>query len=532
MPLTLAEQNQYKLLQSSPLIFIEKVWGLTPQPVKEEFLPELTRISSLVGQEWEEQKHFITANWFGTQNEETHEWEWPTFVRGSHITWQQYLIFLSFEKALRNQASKTITIASGRGIGKSTSLSMILLYFLFAYPDCQIPCTAPGFQQLYDVLWKEIALWIQRMPPLIRSLYQWESSHIRIAESPATWFARAKTASKENPEALSGVHADYVLALVDEASAVADPIFESAQGIFSSPNPFLLMISNPTQRRGYFFRSHHSNKSQWQALQFSSEESPVVDHELVLRYADDGKDTDKYRINVLGEFPKEDVIDGHSYIQLIQESSIRMEPLPAQARWQDPILGVDPAGEGRDKTALTIRDNFFAQVIATEAISNAKSVTNLIIQACDKFLIRNPKNIVIDNFGPGGDVGKELVIAKGWNSTSVNVRDKPDNEDDQELYVNKKAEMYWKLKQWLERGGILINNPELKAELLTIRFRRTETNGKIQIMSKREMSALGLRSPDLAESLALTMLRKPGSSNISAKQEQANKEQPFNKWGI
>jgi hypothetical protein len=530
--LTEQEKTQYKLLQSSPLVFVERVWGLTPQPVKEEHLPELLRISSLTHNEWEEQKHLITAEWFGNFNEETNQWEWPTFERGKHITWQQYLIFLSFEKALHSQAQKTISVASGKGIGKSATLSMLLIYFLFAYPDCQIPCTAPGFQQLYDVLWKEIALWLQRMPPNLRSMYQWESSHVRIAESPASWFARAKTASKESPEALSGVHADYVLAIIDEASGVDDPIFDAAQGIFSSPNPFLIMISNPTKRSGYFFRSHHSNKDQWQCLQFSSQESPIVDHELVVRYSEDGTDTDKFRVSVLGQFPKEDVIDGHSYMQLITESSIRMEPLPAQMKWQDPILGVDPAGEGRDKTALTLRDNFFAQVIATEAISNAKSVTALIINACDKFFIRNAKNIVIDGFGPGGEVSKELVIAKGWNSTSVNVRDKPDDEDDQDLYINKKAEMYWKLKQWLERGGILINNPELKAELLTIKFRRTEAGGKIQIMSKREMSALGLRSPDLAESLALTMLRKPGTSNIAARQEQVNQAQPYNRWGI
>ena len=53
------------------------------------------------------------------------------------------------------------------------------------------------------------------MPDDVRFQYIWGRDHIRMAESPDTWFARAKTSSKENSEALAGVHADWVLTIAD-----------------------------------------------------------------------------------------------------------------------------------------------------------------------------------------------------------------------------------------------------------------------------------------------------------------------------
>lgn len=517
------------MLQRSPIYFVEKVWGLKLQPVKREHQKRLMEISEMTGDEWEECKHEVQADWFGNYNFEDKRWEWGGFVKGKHITWQQYLILLSMEKAVRHDGKKTITVASGRGVGKSATISWVMLWFLFSFPDCQIPCTAPGFQQMYDVLWKEIALWIHRMPPNIKELYDWESSHVRIKESPYTWFARAKTASKENPEALSGVHADHVLALVDEASAVDDPIFEAAQGIFSSKDAFMLMISNPTRRNGYFFRSHHSSRADWQCLKFSSTESPIIDAELARKYADDGEQSDKYRVNVLGEFPNEDAIDGNSYMQLVNEKVVKMERVDYPS-YRDPVLGVDPSGEGDNETAYCVRDNFMAEIVGVDGDSTSKSIARSVMTLSDKYRV-NPRNIVVDSFGTGADVGKELALAVRWNVHTVNVGEKPDDESDKEEFLNKRAEMYWKMKVWVEKGGILIWNQKLKEQLLTIRFRRT-LGGKIEIMPKKEMRRMGIPSPDLVDALAMTFLRSPGRAMTDQRQKEVLASVPFNRWGI
>lgn len=522
--------QEYKMLQQSPIYFVKKVWGLTLHPVLPEYQQRLFDVAKSVGDEWEEKKNEIDPTWFGaTYDEKKNVWYYPNFVKGKHMTWQQWLILLSMEKALKKEAQRSLSIASGRGIGKSATLSWIMLWFLFSFPDCQIPCTAPGQQQMYDVLWKEIALWISRMPTNIRNLYEWESSHVRIKESPYTWFARAKTASKENPEALSGVHADWVLALADEASAVDDPIFEAAQGIFSSPNAFLVMISNPTRRNGYFFRSHHQSKENFQAMQFASNESPIVDEELVKRYSDDGIQSDKFRINVAGLFPTEDAIDGKSYIQLVSEHLIKMDR-PLELKFREPILGIDPSGEGDNQTAYCIRDNFFAEIVGQEDGSSSKAIAQSVLTLADKYRIE-PKNIVVDAFGTGHDIGKELALSVRWDIHTANIVEKPDDEDEKELFLNKRAMMFWKMKLWLEKGGILVENRRLKEQILSIKFRRNLT-GKIEIMPKREMRAAGIPSPDLADALALTFLRTSGTTNNDRRQKAVLEAVPFNRWGI
>jgi len=82
-------------------------------------------------------------------------------------------------------------------------MSMLVLWFLFTHPNCKIPCTAPTQAQMYDVLWSEISKWIEQMPEGVKEQFEHTSDHVTMKESPKTWFARAKTGKKENPEALA-----------------------------------------------------------------------------------------------------------------------------------------------------------------------------------------------------------------------------------------------------------------------------------------------------------------------------------------
>lgn len=502
------DKEFYKQLRESPLLFIEKTWGLVPQPIKPEYKARLQWVlDSKDHEEWEERKKEVSAYWFG--NLVDGRWEWIEFTKGKHISWQQFLILKGMERAVNGRALKTMTIASGRGIGKSTTLSWIMLWFLFCHPDAQLPCTAPGKTQMFDVLWKELAIWIHRMPDNLRSYFDWESSYIRIKESPYTWFARAKTANKENPEALSGVHADHVMAIVDEASAVEEPIFTAAQGIFSSGNAYFIMISNPTRLNGYFRDSHTKNKRHWQCYQFNSEESPLVHEDLLDKYADEGKTADRYRINVLGLFPNEDALDSKSYIQLLGSGDIRTIGLSALKFSTETALGVDPAGEGDNYTAHAVRDNFMAYIPHREQQKNSMEIARDVITLAEKYHTKE-KNIIIDGFGPGRDVAKDIALANRWNIKTVNVGDQCDREADREQFVNKKAMMYWKLRLWLQAGGLIVENKVLVDELLSIRFRRN-LKGKIEIMKKSDMRKLGLTSPDMADALAMTFLLNPAA---------------------
>lgn len=491
--------NQWR---KSPIAFIGDMWGLIPQPLKPEY-QDLARRVPL---------RDYKAEWF------------EPFIKGKHITWQQWVILLAVEKSLKYAAPKRISIASGHGIGKSAVLSWLILWYLFCFKDAQVPCTAPTSEQMHDVLWKELAIWLNKMPKEICALYDWSAGYLRIKESPETWFARARTARKENPEALAGIHGDFVMILVDEASGVANEIFRPAEGAMTNENILIVLISNPTRNLGYFFETHHADKLNWQCLSFSSEQSPIVEYGYCERIAEKyGIDSDEFRFMVKGQFPKEDTIDDKGYVPLLVSADLKYTT--DEKFSGNKFLGIDPSGEGSNKTVWVLRDNFKAKIVAVEDVSNGKGIAQKTATLIDfygmKKVRRNPDaempfydNIVIDSFGIGVDAIKELAVA-GYNVNAQNVGELPyqekpqlslNEEEEKKLFLNKRAMIYDRLKNWLRSGGELVQHSNWQ-QLLQIKYTRTLA-GKKKIMSKEEMRKLGIQSPDAADALALTFISK------------------------
>lgn len=103
-------------------------------------------------------------------------------------------------------------------------------------------------QQLYDVLWAEVAKWLNKSKA--KDFLKWTKTKIYMIGEEERWFATAKTATK--PENMQGFHEDYMLFIVDEASGVADPIMEAILGTLSGAENKLLMCGNPNKTSGVF----------------------------------------------------------------------------------------------------------------------------------------------------------------------------------------------------------------------------------------------------------------------------------------
>lgn len=176
-----------------------------------------------------------------------------------------------------------------------------------------IGCTAPGKVQMNDVLWKELALWIARLPKPVQERYEWTKDYVRVGKTEAdkqARYARAKTSTKENSEALAGLHSDYLAIIADEASGVDEQIFVTAMSARTNANALFIMISNPTRLEGYFYKAFNQNAGGFQTLNFNSEESPLVSNDFVNEIISEyGKDSDEYRVRVQGNFPKADLVD-------------------------------------------------------------------------------------------------------------------------------------------------------------------------------------------------------------------------------
>lgn len=500
----------YKRYERSPLFFIQQVWNLTPQSLKPEYRERFQLGLHLKGKLWDAFCAQVTSDWFNP------------FVEGKHISWQQALALYGVEKGILKHCPMRISIVSGHGIGKTALLSWLILWFLFVHPDAQVACTSPSKEQMYDVLWKELKKWIDRMPESLAAQYLWETSHVRMVRAPEIWFARAKTSSKENTEALAGVHADFVLMAVDEASGVEEPIFETMEGALTSGETLVFLISNGTRNIGYFYDSHHKDAARWQNYAFDATKSPRVSPSSVEGWKDKyGEDSVQYAVRVLGRFPDEGVMDDKGYVQLFNERELRF--IPFQPDWKPvgrAIGALDASGEGQDTSDWAVRNRQIASIVHTETISTPKSLASKSVTICDRFQV-DPIDFVIDAFGAGMNVSMEMALItsqekRPWRVTPLNVGEPCDDDAEKEFYINKRAEAYYKMMLWTRAGGEFMELPtpqltkQLKEELLSIRFKRT-LSGRIQIMDKVQMKKLGFRSPNKADAISMTFLRPDGA---------------------
>lgn len=87
-------------------------------------------------------------------------------------------------------------------------------------------------------------------------------------------------------------------------------------------------------------------------------------------------------------------------------------------------------------------------------------------------------------------------------------------------HLNMRAIGFRRLREWLKKGGELINDKG-REDLLMMRYRR-ETNGKIKMMGKQEMRKEYGKSPDCADAAMLTFFRpdSPVDMNSSILQER------------
>ena len=65
---------------------------------------------------------------------------------------------------------RKISIRSGHGVGKSTTASWAMLWFLITRYPVKIVVTAPTSAQLFDALFAELKRWINELPPALKEI--------------------------------------------------------------------------------------------------------------------------------------------------------------------------------------------------------------------------------------------------------------------------------------------------------------------------------------------------------------------------
>src|SRR6266436_86224 len=129
--------------------------------------------------------------------------------------------------------SDRLSVRAGHGVGKTTDLAWIVLWFCCTRVPFKVPIVANSQDQLRDVVWPEIRKWHSRMPEALRGELQVDAERLYLKGMPEC-FAVARTASKDNPEALQGFHEENLLFVVEEASGIPDIVFEVGAGSMST----------------------------------------------------------------------------------------------------------------------------------------------------------------------------------------------------------------------------------------------------------------------------------------------------------
>jgi phage terminase large subunit len=394
---------------------------------------------------------------------------------------------------------RKLSVRSGHGTGKSTAASWAMLWFvLLRFPN-KVVVTAPTSGQLFDALFAELKRWINELPDALKVALEVKNDRVELAAAPSEAFISARTSRAETPEALAGVHSENVMLVIDEASGVPEQVFEAAAGSMSGHSAVTIMLSNPTRSSGTFFESQTRLASSWWTRRWSCLESPLVSEEFVdemrLRY---GEDSNAFRIRVMGEFPLADdstIIPYH----LAQAAVTRdVEPPPNRR----PIWAVDPARFGSDRTAFCRRvGSVITEITSWQGLDTMQTVGRVKAEYDAQASHLRPTEIMVDSIGIGAGVVDRLREL-GLPVRGVNVSEAPSMGGS---YVNLRTELWFKTKAWLEdRSCKIPDNADLLSELTSIRYSFT-SSGKMAAESKDQMKRRGLKSPDLADAVCLTM---------------------------
>lgn len=393
-----------------------------------------------------------------------------------------------------------VAIRSGHGIGKTTLLAWVALWFILTRAPTRIPITANSQDQLRDVVWPTIGQWARELPGPLRAELEISAERVFLKAAPDEGFAVARTASKDRPEALQGFHAKHMLFVIEEASGIPEEVILVAQGALSTPGAKVLMVGNPTRGAGFFFDAFHSLRERWACQHVSSEDVPRARghiEDIAVRY---GRDSNQYRVRVLGDFPIEDddvVIPLH-----LCEAATKRDVEPMD-RYRV-VWGLDVARYGDDRCALAKRrGNILCEPIKPWRNKDTMQTAGIVMDEWKRtFKEDRPSEILVDAIGLGAGVADRLHEL-GLPVRSVNVAERPSSRD---RYERLRDELWFRAREWLEaRDCAIPDDAALIAELTDVRFEYRST-GKIKVESKAEMKERALKSPDLADAFVLTFM--------------------------
>jgi hypothetical protein len=385
-----------------------------------------------------------------------------------------------------------IAIASGHGSGKTALAAWLIIWYMSCRLSPQIVCTANTETQLNTKTWRELAKWHKMV--LNRESFDWTATSFYLKAHPETWKANAIPWSENNTEAFAGTHEENVLVIFDEASKISDKIWEVSDGVFTTKKNIWIVLGNGTRNVGRFYECFHKHKARWRTWNIDSRTCRAANKPYLERLVEQygGEESDQSRVRVRGLFPKT------ATRQLISTEAVEkaMNFEAEGFEYMPKLLGCDIARFGENSSTMCVRQGRKVSEIKVLPKQDLMTTAHCI---AEEMKTERPLQTFVDGSGIGAGVVDKLrqlnftVTDVNGGNSSINPR-----------FLNKRAEMWWLMKEEIENGSFeLPKDQRLKEELTSICYDYTD-KGRIRLDRKQDIFEQYGFSPDLADALALT----------------------------
>ena len=242
-------------------------------------------------------------------------------------------------------------VASGHGIGKSAMVAWLILWAISTRENTRGVVTANTEGQLRTKTWPEVSKWYQLF--IGKQMFTYTATSIFSSDKACekTWRIDAIPWSESSPESFAGLHnsGGRILVVFDEASAIADSIWEVTEGALTDDSTEVVWCAfgNPTRNTGRFRECFRKQRHRWSCHQIDSRTVAISNKSQLSQWVEDyGEDSDFVKVRVRGIFPSS------SELQFISSELVdkarRTVLQPHQYSFAPVVIGVDPAWTGKD----------------------------------------------------------------------------------------------------------------------------------------------------------------------------------------
>lgn len=444
-------------------------------------------------------------------------WVWARDKLGVHLWSKQ----VEIAESVRDH--RQTAVQSCHGIGKSFLAAQLVAWWLDTHPagEARVVTTAPTGDQVKAILWSEIngafSKAEARGTPFLGRINEtdWKLGKRLIA------FGRKP--SDYNPHAFQGIHAKYVLVILDEACGINKQFWTAARAIATGEHCRILAIGNPDDPGTEFARVCGSARwntvkvSAFDTPNFTGEEVPdelremLVSHAYAEEMAEEyGEESPTYISKVLGDFPS-DAEDG-----VVRLSKVRACCRPRETPWRaeqlaPTELGID-LGAGGDETCIRERRG---PVVGREWRFREKDPVKTVARIVAAINESQAQTVKVDSIGIGWGIVGSLREKRqqGLHKAQVVGVNVSESSTEPHRFKNLRSQIWWEIGRKLsedqawDMSGLEEADRERLVSQLTAPKYTNDSAGRTVVEPKEETKKRIGRSPDNADALILAFYR-------------------------